>query len=151
MQSRSEFDPAGLGPNAVLAYTVLDHIDLHPELWRQDIYIGRSDCGTVGCFAGWADMLSGAEPADFVREQFGDPDTLITSWVRLQSWLQSADGLAEQLLRASRYIYEEYEEIDLFDAYNTREQLGEYVERIFGPRPAHMPPAPQPVTPAPSA
>jgi hypothetical protein len=109
-------------PNSELAYQVLDHIDAHPELWRQDVYIGKAECGTVACFAGWACLLSGDKP------KFWGQDW---ATVELVSAGMVADR-AQELLRADRHADEG---TDLFDQYNTREDLGRLVAEIFGPRP----------------
>lgn len=37
---------------------VLEQIENHPETWDQTDW--HSDCGTAHCFAGWAQILSGA-------------------------------------------------------------------------------------------
>lgn len=115
-------------PNAALAYQVLDHIDAHPDLWRQCQWIGDAECGTVACFAGWACLLSGEKPDS--EEPVG---------IMLRSGMPIPDK-AEQLLGASRFVGSvvdgEWEEEDLFHEYNTREDLGRLVAEIFGPRPA---------------
>jgi hypothetical protein len=111
--------------NAGLAYAVLDHIDAHPEQWDQDVWMGKADCGTIACFAGWVCLLSGEEP-DF------------------DEWMELLDGKsvperAEELLGAPRYLAyvtgDWGDRRDLFAGENTREQLGAYVEEIFGMRP----------------
>lgn len=128
-------------PNAELAYQVLDHIDDHPEQWRQDLYIGKSECGTVACFAGWTVLLSGDAPV-----YDGDRDYVIrglptTAAVRVgHGETTTVSHRAQVLLRAGRWVREGYEdEADLFDQYNTREDLGRLVAEIFGPRPGGEP------------
>lgn len=117
--------------NAALAYQVLDHIDAHPERWRQSVYIFTADCGTVACFAGWACLLSGEEP------DYEDLPQAPTA--RLQGG-ESVPDRAQELLGASRYLSDvtndSDDERDLFLEGNTREELGEMVSEIFGPRPA---------------
>jgi hypothetical protein len=122
-------------PNAELAYKVLDHIDAHPEQWNQGVYIGSGECGTVGCFAGWTVLLSGAEPL------YRDGGS-ITEMAVVDGRPHAVADLAEDLLGASRYVdqsdYEydgEYDGFDLFSACNTRENLDRLVFKIFGPRP----------------
>jgi PAS domain-containing protein len=119
-------------PNTELAYRVLDHIDAHPELWKQDVYIGRSDCGTVACFAGWACLLSGDEPhvdLYYVKTPAG---------VRVYASDRAEELLGipseERLVERTEATDEPMD--DLFAAGNTREKLGEMVEKIFGPRPS---------------
>lgn len=118
-------------PNAELAYRVLDHIDAHPEQWDQGIYIGKAECGTVACFAGWTALLSGGKPGFFA---YSDE----TSWLEDGLGFVAVADRAERLLHASRYIErgddEPYD--DLFGGSNTREDLGRLVAEIFGPRPA---------------
>jgi hypothetical protein len=112
-------------PNAELAYKVLDQIDAHPEQWDQGVYLRAGYCGTVGCFAGWACLLSGEKPKASV-----DFDT-----IHLADGTRVPDR-AEELLRTSRYLDAGTDdERDLFSEYNTREDLGRLVAEIFGPRP----------------
>lgn len=122
-----------LKPNAELAYRVLDHIDAHPEQWRQGIYIGEAECGTVACFAGWAVLLSGHEP-------FFENDRGRTSMCIVEGREMDVSFRAQQLLRADRWAREGIkDEEDLFDGGNTREDLGRLVAEIFGPRPGGAP------------
>lgn len=122
-------------PNAALAYRVLDHIDAHPEQWNQGLYIGKAECGTVACFAGWTCLLSGETPS-----YFGDGQTE-TSWLTFNGDQIPVADRAEQLLGVDRYIeLGEGGADDLFGGGNSREDLGELVEELFGPRPADLPP-----------
>jgi hypothetical protein len=119
-------------PNAELAYKVLDQIDAYPDRWKQGLYIGEAKCGTVGCFAGWAVLLSGAKP---VYDAYSGGQTDI---VEVDGQKLMVREYAEELLGASRYIDEYMEdEEDLFDGSNSREDLGRLVAEIFGPRPEH--------------
>ncbi len=43
--------------NEALIREVLAFIQLHPERWDQRHYLKIEECGTVGCFAGWAAVL----------------------------------------------------------------------------------------------
>lgn len=43
--------------NLELYDQVLAHIEAHPEQWEQETWLEESECGTVGCFAGWAVVL----------------------------------------------------------------------------------------------
>jgi hypothetical protein len=122
-------------PNAALAYRVLDHIDAHPEQWKQGVYIGKAECGTAACFAGWTVLLSNAaaEPRFY-------PGCDSTADVVVGGRGRVVPDLAEELLRASRWVEagDGYsDDIDLFDQDNTREDLGRLVAEIFGPRPEH--------------
>jgi hypothetical protein len=115
-------------PNAELAYRVLDHIDEYPENWYQGVWLDLNsdrslgDCGTVGCFAGWVNVLSGME-ASFNPEGYG-------RYVIVDGQPLSFGDAAEQLLGIS-----DPEGLRLFSASNTREELGDLVAEIFGPRP----------------
>lgn len=122
-------------PNAELAYQVIDHIDAHPEQWRQGLWIGQAQCGTIACFAGWTVLLSGFEPdyADGRTQPGGMP---LTERIVADDHATSVSFQAQQLLRADRWVREGHEdEEDLFDGYNSREDLGRLVAEIFGPRP----------------
>lgn len=117
-------------PNAELAYRVLDHIDAHPEQWYQPQWVTRpdgADCGTAACFAGWASLLSGDEPA---WEFAGDEAT--------ETILVKAGGGEPRMVgvRAAELLgITPDDKFDLFHEHNTREDLGRLVAEIFGPRP----------------
>lgn len=150
-------------PNAELAYRVLDHIDADPASWDQATWIKRTDCGTVACFAGWAVQLAGGK-VEF--DWLGWQTIELDGEVYTQS---GAYGFADVALRALNiehyYAYdaacpncsvpccedEDHEPPELFAAHNTREELGEYVEAIFGPRPASLPFSPPPPVVSPEA
>lgn len=118
-------------PNAELAYKVLDHIDAHPELWQQYLYIGRAECGTVACFAGWTVLLSGGKP-----RHWSGRSNAVTDEVIFDGKEENVSYRAQLLLDADRRVREgEVDEEDLFDGQNTREDLGRLVAEIFGPRP----------------
>lgn len=128
-------------PNAELAYRILDHIDAHPEEWDQGVYIGKTDCGTVACFAGRAILLSLPEAdVDFQSSGRRLPRGMVlqeSGGVRDENGLLvSSRVMAERLLGVSSLVREcEEDEEDLFDQHNTREDLGRLVAEIFGPRP----------------
>ncbi len=107
-------------PNAELAYMVLDQIDAHPETWNQ----GTWDCGTAACFAGWAVRISGGVSEERVIDTYvvAGPEHVVD---------RPVSTAAELLLRHSCGTAEG----DLFDPFNTREDLGRLVAEIFGPRP----------------
>jgi hypothetical protein len=116
-------------PNAELAYRVLDHIDAHPELWSQGLWWSSAECGTAGCFAGWAVKLSGGDmttlPAGLtpsVTAGLGDLNGELVPYA------------AAHLLGIPGLATEDFAD-DLFSGDNTREDLGEIVEKLFGPRP----------------
>lgn len=116
-------------PNAELAYRVLDQIDAHPELWRQDWWLTKADCGTAACFAGWACILSGdtprlVEPDDFEDQvEFSYVTSPGDAPIHVNERATELLGIAPNQSRV------------LFDGLNNRRHLGEYVERFFGPRP----------------
>jgi hypothetical protein len=116
-------------PNAELAYRVLDHIDAHPELWNQRVYIGRYDGVTVACFAGRAALLSGAEPV------YADDSCkrTVTVWAAGKLWC--IWEYAVELLGISRIDVDPDGDGDLFEPLNTRADLGRLVTQVFGPRP----------------
>jgi hypothetical protein len=120
-------------PNAELAYRVLDHIDAYPKQWHQGIWIGPANCGTVGCFAGWACLLSGDQPA-LDPDDEGEAEEV---WVEGGATLRYIPDRAAALLGirpdAGPTSGAGYR---LFGGKNTREDLGRLVAEIFGPRPA---------------
>lgn len=136
-------------PNAELAYRVLDHIDLHPDEWNQKHWITKTESGFAGCFAGLACMLSGDEPrryrAGFSLRRDDVIDTVVkadrtTVYVPTRAWDLLRMDWALTSANADPYV----EPTELWDASNTRAHLGRLVRAIFGPRPEHMPPAPDP-------
>lgn len=120
-------------PNAELAYLILDYIDAHPEQHDQDVWIQEKECGTAGCFAGWATLLSGDRP----NTNHEDDAEAETVWVAVAGvdTSQYIPARAAELLGIS---FDEQATWGnrLFNATNTREDLGRLVAEIFGPRPA---------------
>ena len=116
--------------NAELAYRVLDHIDAHPEEHDQGAWILRRECRTTACFAGRVSLLSGDEPQL-------DPNG--GEWV--DSVRSAAIGRVRHIHnRAAALLGITESQADrLFDATNTREDLGGMVTEIFGPRPERTP------------
>lgn len=113
-------------PNAELAYQVLDHIDAHPEQWNQGLYIGRRECGTVACFAGWTVLLAThAVPA------YSDDTCSQTGIVRVNDRALDVSDYAAELLGIG-FVDGDY----LFSPSNNRTDLGQLVDELFGPRPA---------------
>ncbi len=111
-------------PNAELAYRVLDHIDANPDSWDQGLWLKRTDCGTAGCFAGWACMLAGDEPS------FRFIDSLRTDFVEVDGDRVYVEDRAADRLGITPELADA-----LFHPANTREVLGDMVAEIFGPRP----------------
>jgi len=113
-------------PNAELAYRVLDHIDAHPEQWRQSQWVGVADCGTIACFAGWTVLLSGATVHPAGEVVADGPEELIGMDVP-----DAADKLLGISPKTLPLIV-----ADPYDGLLTREELGKAIAEIFGPRPA---------------
>jgi hypothetical protein len=105
-------------PNAELAYAVLDHIDAHPEQWRQGEW--------AACFAGWAVRLSGVQLDAGTDRVFDGPAELLGLEI---------DEAADRLLGITTELLNEREHGDPYDGLHTRESLGSVVAEIFGTRP----------------
>ena len=128
-------------PNAPLAYKILDHIDAHPEQWNQTTWFRESECGTAGCFAGWAVVLTGHDiefgsPDGRGRRYYasvdGDPDSLISEVAASELGI---DGMFEPCLCVDECRCCESASDALFAATNSRADLDRLVPAIFGPRP----------------
>lgn len=130
-------------PNTQLAYAVLDHIDAHPEQWNQATWWKQTECGTAGCFAGWAVALTGGT---LRFDQWGtvhavDPDG--------GQGPVSTAALAALGINSDNYDCNDADDCErcndrccddpdccghyLFAATNTRADLQRGVEAIFGP------------------
>jgi hypothetical protein len=112
--------------NAELADAVLAQIDAHPEMWKQAVYYDT--CGTAGCFAGWAARLTGWRwlkdreiGAGYIVARPG-PDG---SDVRMDVATVAAKELGLNVFDSS----------ELFSAINSREVLGEMVEKLKAGKP----------------
>jgi len=47
--------------NDKLSRSALDKIHANPELWKPSTFLGfRNPCGTLYCYMGWCDLLSGS-------------------------------------------------------------------------------------------
>ncbi len=121
-----------LKPNAELAYRVLDQIDQHPESWNQGEWYRKEACGTVACFAGWAVEFNNYDIA-LSEEQpalSGRPAHRYGRFVHGIAGRRTFRDVAAEVLGIT-----DLDADDLFDATNTREELGELVLEFFGPRP----------------
>jgi hypothetical protein len=118
-------------PNAELAYRALDHIDAFPEQHEQGVWIANNACGTVACLAGRVCLLSGDQPDDDIYENDR------TAGVLPAGADESTDvsERAAELLGLPGYDPESAYGHPLFNARNTRDDLGRLVAEIFGPRP----------------
>jgi hypothetical protein len=116
-------------PNAALAYTVLDHIDAHPETWNQL----RWRCGTTACFAGWVVALGGGE----IREAQTGSDAVVISGPANIVGLHPASAALLLLGIEDDYFWDDEDDDrgGLFWGGNGRAELGRGVAAIFGPRP----------------
>lgn len=112
-------------PNAELAYKVLDHIDAHPEQWCQGVWVGQAECGTIGCFAGWAVMLSGYTVDDAVVIESPDGATNLDG-LHIETASDALLGIGDQTVR---------EHGDPYCGLLKRDELGQRIAEIFGPRP----------------
>lgn len=119
-------------PNAELAYRVLDRIDADPASWNQAWWLIETGCGTTACFAGLTCVLSGDQP------DFGDPDSPVVpgrGWT-FSSTVNTKASHATVSWRAEQLLGIDEEQADrLFLSSNTRADLGDIVEQVFGPRP----------------
>lgn len=119
-------------PNAELAWRVLDHIDAHPEQWDQESWATKNDCGTAACFAGWTCLLSGDKPVWSEWANVEDSTAYVTTAANQE---RTVSRRAAELLGIKRDDEGDDEGDDLFNAYNTRDDLGRLVAEIFGPPP----------------
>lgn len=60
-------EPAGLEPNIPLLRKTLEHIEAHPEEWKQETW----RCATGMCFAGWAVTIADRQWAADKNSSFG--------------------------------------------------------------------------------
>lgn len=98
-------------PNLDLLDAVMDHIDRHPEEWRQKSWF----CGTAACFAGHAVLMDGWE----VVHVFGD--------IEKDGKLDMVGRVAQRLLGLT------VEQADrLFMSINTLDDLHLMVKQLHG-------------------
>ena len=60
--------------NVPLMRKTLEHVTLHPEEHRQHLWLRRTPCGTVGCFAGHAVIFAGHEIDWGIANLYGELD-----------------------------------------------------------------------------
>jgi hypothetical protein len=103
---------------------VLDHITMNPESHDQTKWAVRTECGTAGCFAGWAVMLDGGWELDWFDGNFVGQHTSFAK--RTGHW--AGDLIHE----AAREILEltPQEANVLFYAGNTIDDLGRMVKNL---------------------
>lgn len=71
--------------NIPLLEATMTQIKDHPELHRQESIFADADCGTAGCFAGWACLLNG-----YTRQGHGavrTADGIVSGWFAAQDAL----------------------------------------------------------------
>lgn len=102
--------------NVELLEQVMQHITDHPEQHNQNFWV--DECGTAGCFAGWAALLSGwrVGPAWNFNGPMISPDTLVE---------KDVCGVARDLLNLDAYDAQ-----TLFCATNTRPMLALMVKDL---------------------
>lgn len=59
--------------NLDLAHKVFAQVTKHPETHNQAEWGQKASCGTAGCLAGWACVISGDEPVWHTTVGAGDP------------------------------------------------------------------------------
>lgn len=119
-------------PNAARAYAVLDRIDADPDSHDQGWWFMRSECGTTACFAGLTCIIAGDQP-DFDVDGDSSPED---GWTYTGALKTVDGGESSASVRARDLLGIDYlQGKRLFYGSNTREQLGDLVAEIFGPRP----------------
>jgi hypothetical protein len=88
----------------------LEFVTANRDLWEQGCWIGRAECGTVACLAGWTVLHAGYGPYErnlaFVRLPVDDP---LRSRVRViptstsDAGLANVDDVARELLGLTGY------------------------------------------------
>lgn len=99
--------------NTALLERTMRHVTDHPEVHDQRVWM--NECGTAGCFAGWACLLSGWQVMPYT----------IDGWV--------TDGDSEELVAtvAARLLgLSEWEADMLFDPRNSRDVLALMVKDL---------------------
>ncbi len=81
------------GVNEAAIREVLGFIELHQERWNQTWFIDIGECGTVGCFMGWAALLH-------AREEF-DLDVIDKDPI---GYLRGAENLIMNKLEVRRFL-----------------------------------------------
>jgi hypothetical protein len=92
---------------------VLDHIEAHPETWKQAVW--HTQCGTAHCFAGWCQKFMGEEEDSFMARSHAMSFLQITSMEA--NWLFDATRTMEDF-RQALAIAETGGDIRAVDPYN---------------------------------
>ncbi len=101
-------------PNEALIREVLTFIDLHQERWNQDQFLTRGECGTVGCFAGWASVLCEGEELDLAA--FDNP----VSFALFKRVQHNRYRVAEILGLSVHQFYKIYDFVNVHDPEESR-------------------------------
>lgn len=109
-------------PNLDLLDRVMDHIDQHPEEWKQSYWITATTCGTAACFAGHACLMEGWQL--FPVSRFG---SYRFEMVAKDGAVNDVRDVAVALLGLDEKQAER-----LFGATNTLDDLHSMVKQIHG-------------------
>jgi hypothetical protein len=111
-------------PNPVLARRVLEHIEAHPETWRQRDWARKTECGTAYCFAGH--VVRALHPdAVYLFREYDD--------TALRVDLPGAGERSIRSIALAALGLTEYGADVLFEATNRLEHLREYVTQLEQP------------------
>lgn len=117
---------------AEYAYTALDAIDADPTSWVQGVW-AEDDCGTAGCIARHIANAAGHPEGSYYYVADGAAGHVADHAAQLLGYDTYFGQLPKFKFDCYRDCYR-----DLFDAGNTREDLGVIVEKMFGPRPESL-------------
>lgn len=111
--------------NVPLLQKALDHIEQHPEEWRQAVWgmaTSLNSCGTVACLAGHIALMDGWTPT--YDERVGD------EWfgVKRDGHITSVSHAAGRALGVDPVVGNDY----LFAGNNTREDLWRIANELTG-------------------
>ncbi len=113
--------------NEPLIQQVLTFIDLNRQRWDQDVFLKVGSCGSVGCFAGWALVLS----------QTGElEDTTVENIAFRARYGYRRPDVMNILGMSARQFYAIYDLVVVYDEAGMRhptfEELCERVEQVTG-------------------
>lgn len=119
--------------NVPLLQKALDHIEQHPEEWRQGVWgmaTSLNSCGTVACLAGHISLLDGWTPVYDEDGSTTAPDRFGHEWfgVKRDGQIANVSYAAEMALDAAASIGNRY----LFAGDNSREDLWRIANELTG-------------------